>query len=207
MHFTIFLPSFDQSFSFPLLQLPSYSLSSSSGFAGRAIGGFTVSPHVAMMGQVREWHRVNGLHVSPANSCAILEGFSDIRERMETSGRQTEELLAELIERGHGKELIHPSLPEHPSYGVFHPRNLVKLSPAVFLIKSRFVSKNQLQKRTDGTNGTLEWKTSYGGPRSSFATSSLHFPSSLFSSSFSLSLSCHILHQAFSYYLISPLHS
>jgi cystathionine beta-lyase/cystathionine gamma-synthase len=128
---------------------------------GRAIGGVTLGTNRSFMAVVRNWHRVNGLHVSIANTGAFLEGIKSIKERMKASSDSAMKVMAALVERG--VEVIHPFIGSHPSKSRNEALNIIQFAPPLFLVKSKYISKKNLRQKVLDSK-VLEWKTSYGGP-------------------------------------------
>jgi cystathionine beta-lyase/cystathionine gamma-synthase len=114
------------------------------------------------MSEVRNWHRINGLHVSPTNAGLTVESIASLKNRMAQSSQATEALMKDLA--ANGCTVIHPCLPSHVSYNRNRQHDYLTFAPPMFVLKRTFISKNQLMKKVMGTNGILEWKTSYGGP-------------------------------------------
>eukprot|EP00029_Vermamoeba_vermiformis_P009078 TRINITY_DN4414_c0_g1_i1.p1 TRINITY_DN4414_c0_g1~~TRINITY_DN4414_c0_g1_i1.p1 ORF type:complete len:365 (+),score=34.51 TRINITY_DN4414_c0_g1_i1:225-1319(+) len=127
--------------------------------AGRAMGGVVLSPLLDLMADIRKWRRLNGIHVSIANTTEILNGIHDLRSRMPTASNNCMELMRALAAKG--VELTHPCVGNHPS----RPRNkklgLLQFAPPIFVAKIKAITKNQLKSKVLAMKH-VEWKTSYG---------------------------------------------
>jgi cystathionine beta-lyase/cystathionine gamma-synthase len=126
---------------------------------GRAIGGVVLSPQQDLMAEIQNWRRLNGIHVSIANTTEILNGIHDLQSRMHTASTNCMELMRALATKG--VTLTHPCVGDHPSRARNKKFGLLQFAPPVFIARIPAISKKQLKSKVSAMKN-VEWKTSYG---------------------------------------------
>lgn len=123
---------------------------------GTAIGGAIVSDN-ELLGEVRNWMRVMGHHVSPHNCKLVVQNMATIETRIQDCSKLAIQ-VAEFLESKKVNRVFHPLCNSHPSQHL--AKKHFKHGPGVFVFRVK-VSKSKLMSCLSRMK-ILEFKTSFG---------------------------------------------